>query len=81
MKAYRPKTSNTSLTIRYALMSLCLSAVCHSVIFSHLSRQISYVTEEYCPVMGYGGVAYTRYLYNDSEWAEYVYSFKGNIPY
>lgn len=42
MKAYRPKTSNTSLTIRYALMSLCLSAVCHSVIFSHLSRQISY---------------------------------------
>ena len=48
---------------------------------SLLSRQISYVTEEYCPVMGYGGVAYTRYLYNDSEWAEYAYSFEENIPY
>ena len=42
MKAYRPKASNASLSIRYALMSLCLSAVCHSVIFSHLSKKISY---------------------------------------
>ena len=48
---------------------------------SLLSRQISYVTKEYCPVMGYGGIAYTRYLYNDSEWAEYAYSFEENIPY
>lgn len=49
--------------------------------FSLLSRQISYVTEEYCPVMGYGGVAYARYHYNDSEWAEYVNSCSGRVPY
>ncbi len=42
MKAYKPRATNTSLSIRYALMSLCLSAVCHSVIFSHLSKEISY---------------------------------------
>lgn len=42
MKAYKPKTSNSSIALRYALMSLCLSSVCHAVIFDHLSDKISY---------------------------------------
>ncbi|MBQ7779190.1 MAG: hypothetical protein IJ404_01745 [Clostridia bacterium] len=42
MKAYKPRFTNTSLSIRYALMSLCLSAVCRSVIFDHLAHLISY---------------------------------------
>ena len=48
---------------------------------SLLSRQVSYATDSYCPVMDYGGLAYTRYNYNDSEWAEYVESCGGQIPY
>ncbi len=36
MKAYKPKISNSSVKLRYALMSLCLSSVCHAVIFDHL---------------------------------------------
>ena len=42
MKAYTPKKSNASVSIRYALMSICLSSVCHSVIFSCLNDYISY---------------------------------------
>ncbi len=42
MKAYKPKFTNKSLSIRYALMSLCLSSVCHSVIFEQLSDIVSY---------------------------------------
>ncbi len=42
MKEYKPKISNTSLSVRYALMSLCLSSVCHAVIFDHLSGSVSY---------------------------------------
>ncbi len=42
MKAYKPKISNSSISLRYALMSLCLSSVCHSVIFDHLSDKVSY---------------------------------------
>ena len=48
---------------------------------SLLSHQVNFVTDEYNPIMDRGGLAYARYNYNDSEWAEYVYSFKGNIPY
>ncbi len=42
MKAYKPKITNSSLSIRYALMSLSLTAVGYSVITDHLSEKISY---------------------------------------
>ncbi len=42
MKAYKPNTTNKSLSIRYAIMSACLSAICHSVIISHFSYSMSY---------------------------------------
>jgi hypothetical protein len=37
-----------------------------------LSQQVFYVIEEYNPIMGRGGIAYTRYNYNEAEWLEYV---------
>lgn len=37
-----------------------------------LSQQVYYVVEEYNPVMGRGGIAYTKYNYNDDEWKAHV---------
>jgi len=39
---------------------------------SLLSQQVFYVVEDYNPVMGRGGIAYMKYNYTESEWAEYV---------
>ena len=46
-----------------------------------VSQQIYYVVEDYNPVMGRGGMAYTKYNYNDTEWAEYVASQGGELSY
>lgn len=46
-----------------------------------LSRQVSYVVEEYNPVMSRGGLAYLRYAYDDAEWAEYVKGQGGQLTY
>ena len=37
-----------------------------------LTQQVFYVIEEYNPILGRGGIAYTKYNYNEEEWAEYV---------
>ncbi len=42
MKAYKPKASNSSITMRYALMSLALSSVSYAVLFDHLSKHVSH---------------------------------------
>ncbi len=42
MKAYKPKMTNSSLNLRYALMSLCAEAVCYSVITGHLYHHVSF---------------------------------------
>lgn len=46
-----------------------------------LSQQVYYVVEEYNPVMGRGGIAYTKYNFNDAEWAEFVTSQGGELKY
>ncbi len=42
MKSYKPRSSNSSISLRYALMSMCASSVCCSVIYDHLKDDISY---------------------------------------
>ncbi len=37
-----------------------------------LSQQVFYVIEDYNPILGRGGIAYTKYNYNEYDWAEYV---------
>ncbi len=49
--------------------------------FALLSDQINYVSEEYDPIMGRGGIAYTRYNYNDDQWAAFVEAHGGQIEY
>ena len=46
-----------------------------------LTKQVYYVVEDYNPIMGRGGIAYTRYNYNDAEWVQYVESQGGQIKY
>ena len=46
-----------------------------------LSQQVYYVTEDYNPVLGYGGLPYTRYNYNDAEWTAYVAEQGGQLTY
>ena len=46
-----------------------------------LSQQVYYVVEEYNPIMGRGGIAYTKYNYNAEEWQAYVRSQGGVLQY
>lgn len=46
-----------------------------------LSQQVYYVVEEFSPIMIRGGIAYMKYNYSDTEWAEYVSSQGGTLQY
>ena len=46
-----------------------------------LSQKVSYVVDDYNPVMGRGGIQYLRYNYNDAEWAAYVAECGGVLDY
>ena len=37
-----------------------------------VSRQIDHVTDQYNPVLGFGGVMYDRFNYGEAAWQEYV---------
>ena len=46
-----------------------------------LSKKAFYVVDEYNPIMGYGGLPYLRYDYDDAEWKDYVSSVGGKLKY
>jgi len=46
-----------------------------------LYQQVYYVIEDYNPVMGRGGLAYTRYEYDEAEWAAYIAECGGELTY
>jgi hypothetical protein len=46
-----------------------------------LSQQVYYVVEEYNPVMGRGGIAYTKYNFTDAEWTAYIEEQGGELKY
>ena len=46
-----------------------------------LSQQVFYVRDEYNPVMGRGGLAYTKYNMNEADWAAYVAAQGGELKY
>ena len=37
--------------------------------------------EDYNPVMGRGGLAYTKYNYDEAEWAKFVADNNGELKY
>ena len=44
-----------------------------------LSWQVFYVIDEYNPILGRGGIAYTRYNYDEAQWAAYIAENGGNL--
>ena len=46
-----------------------------------LSQQVFYVIEEYNPIMGRGGLTYTKYNYNEADWEAYVKAQGGELKY
>ena len=46
-----------------------------------LTQQCFYIIEDYNPVMGRGGIAYTRYNYNEEAWAKFVADNGGELKY
>jgi oligopeptide transport system substrate-binding protein len=49
--------------------------------FYLLSQKVRYPTEEYDPVLGYGGVKYLRFGFDDAEWAKFVKRSGGQLNY
>ncbi|MCM1561323.1 MAG: hypothetical protein NC123_17570, partial [Butyrivibrio sp.] len=48
---------------------------------SLISYKVDYITYEYNTFMGYGGVRYMTYNYNDDEWAAAVAEQNGELNY
>ena len=46
-----------------------------------LTQQVYYVIEEYNPIMGRGGIAYTKYNYSEADWTAYVNEQGGELKY
>ena len=46
-----------------------------------LSQKVAYPVEEYVPVLGYGGVKYLSYRFDDGEWENYVRGQGGKLNY
>ena len=46
-----------------------------------LTQQCYYVIEDYNPVMGRGGLAYTKYNYNEDEWKAFIAENNGELKY
>ena len=46
-----------------------------------LSQQVYYVVEEYNPIMGRGGIAYTKYNFNEDDWKAHVTEQGGELTY
>lgn len=61
---------------KYYRIPLCGTTAC-----SMLSFQVSYYTEDYNIMYGFGGLELLQYNYTDAEWAEYVASQNGALKY
>ena len=49
--------------------------------FYLLSQKVSYPTEKYDPVLGYGGIKYLRFAFDDAEWSRFVRESGGQLNY
>lgn len=46
-----------------------------------LTKKITYVTDNYNPILGFGGITYASYNYTDAEWAAYVAANNNVLSY
>jgi ABC-type transport system substrate-binding protein len=89
-KKYNFGDGQTSVENRLSILAGFETAVLKSINYlpmledgsmALLSQQVYYVVEAYNPVMGRGGMAYAKYNFNDTEWAEYVKAAGGELKY
>ena len=55
--------------------------VCATTVCSMLSYKMSYYTENYSIMYGFGGMRLMKYNYSDAEWAKYVADQGGTLSY
>ena len=55
--------------------------VCATTVCSMLSYKMSYYTENYSIMYGFGGMRLLKYNYSDAEWAKYVADQGGTLSY
>lgn len=77
---------NTRVKILAAFEGAILQTYDYLPIMQHggmslLSQQVYYVVDEYNGVVGRGGIAYMKYNYDDTAWAEYVKEQGGELKY
>ena len=46
-----------------------------------ISYKWDYISRDYHTFMGYGGIRYSKYSYNDAQWAQFVADNNGQIDY
>lgn len=89
-KSYNFGYGQTDVETRLDILAKCEETVLGAYVtlpmladggMSLLSQQVYYVVEEFSPIMARGGVAYMKYNYSDTEWAEYVSSQGGTLQY
>ena len=89
-KKYNFGDGQTSVENRLTILASFETAVLKSINYlpmledgsmALLSQQVYYVVESYNSVMGRGGMAYAKYNFNDTEWADFVKSSGGQLKY
>ena len=84
--AYAAESNEVKLSIlaqieeNFLKLYYCIP-VCATTACSMLSYKLSYYTENYSIMYGFGGMRLLSHNYTDAEWAEYVSSQGGNIAY
>ena len=63
------------------LLSYYTVPIQNSFAASMLSYKVDYITYEYNTFMGYGGMKYMTYNYDDAEWAKFVDDNNGQLNY
>lgn len=87
---YNYGSGMVDVEVRLDILAACEGAILESYNYlpmlldgsmALLTYQVFYVVEEYNPIMGRGGLAYTRYNYNEAEWAAFVAEQGGELDY
>lgn len=60
----------------YYCIPICTTTACYM-----LSYKLSYYTENYSIMYGFGGTRLLQFNYTDAEWADYVAENNGTISY
>ena len=87
---YNYGSGQADVEVRLDILAACEGAILQSYNYlpmlldgsmALLSHQVYYVVEEYNPIMSRGGIAYTRYNYNEAEWEAFVAANNGELDY